>query len=117
MIAGDRQADRDLAVILLAQLATILPRHADRVLAFLQHARVVDDQGPDRAALLDDGQDTGTHCREHRVAGPLSLRHQVMQRLVRCRPRPGCRREAIGSTLLRSPGSSIPAQYDRKGVA
>ncbi len=33
------------------------------------------------------------------------------------RTRPGRTRVAIGSTLLRSPGSSNPAQYDRKGAA
>ena len=84
VIVGRRQAHRDLAVVLLAELATILPRHADRVLAFLRHAGVIDDQGPDRAALLDDGQHAGAHRRKHRVIGPIGLRHEVMQRLVRC---------------------------------
>ena len=40
-----------------------------------------------------------------------------MQRLVRCLPRAGSIRAAIGSTLFRGPGSSSPVQYDRNGLA
>jgi hypothetical protein len=68
-----RQADRDPTIVLVAELPTILPHHADRVLALLGSAGVVDDQGPDRAALFDEGQDTGTHRREHRLIGPIGL--------------------------------------------
>src|SRR6516164_9631768 len=39
----DRQAHGDLAVILFAQLPTVLPRYADRMLAFLREARVVNN--------------------------------------------------------------------------
>ena len=34
MVVGDRQAHRDLAIILLSQLTTVLPRHADRMSSF-----------------------------------------------------------------------------------
>jgi hypothetical protein len=40
MVVGDRQADGDLAVLLLAELAAILPRDADGVLALLGKAGV-----------------------------------------------------------------------------
>ena len=48
VIVGDRQADRNLAVVLLAELTAVLPRHADRVVALLRNAGVVDDPGADR---------------------------------------------------------------------
>jgi hypothetical protein len=52
------------------------------VLAFFWYARVINDQGLDRTALLDDGQDTGAHRGEHCVVGPIGFRHEVVQRLV-----------------------------------
>jgi hypothetical protein len=82
VIVGSRQAHCHLAVVLFAELTAVLPRHADRVFAFFRHAGVIDDQCPDRAAPLDDGQNTGTHRRKYRVIGPIGLRHEVMQRLV-----------------------------------
>ncbi len=50
---GDRQRHRDLAIVLLAELAAILPRHADRMPALLGKAGVVDDPGLDRPVPLD----------------------------------------------------------------
>jgi hypothetical protein len=51
---GQRQADRDLAVVLLAELTAILTRHPDRVTAFLWKASVVNDPGFDRAAAFEE---------------------------------------------------------------
>jgi hypothetical protein len=51
---GQRQADRDLAVVLRALLTAILTRHPDRVRAFLRKAGVIDDPGFDRAAAFED---------------------------------------------------------------
>jgi len=68
-----------LAVILLAKLSTVLPRHTDRMLAFLGYAGVVDDQRPDRAVPLNQGQQAGAHRREHRVVRPISLCYEVVQ--------------------------------------
>ena len=62
-----RQADRDLAVVLLAQLAAILPRHADRVAALLGKACVVDDPRLDRFVTRDGWQDT---VRAHGATSP-----------------------------------------------
>jgi hypothetical protein len=63
VIVRGRQADRDLAVVLFAKLPTILSRHADRVLAFLRHAGVIDDQGPDRATSPNDVMTGSTRAR------------------------------------------------------
>lgn len=43
MIAGQRQADGDLAVLGLAQLPAVLPSDADRVLALLRYPGVVNE--------------------------------------------------------------------------
>ena len=83
MIVGGRQAHGDLTVVLLAELPAVLPRHTDGVPAFLRHAGVVDDQRADRVMPPEDGQDMGAHGREHGIVGPLGLRHEMMQRLVR----------------------------------
>src|SRR3954454_18791741 len=48
-VIGQGQRHGDLAVILLAQLAAVLARHADRVGSFLGKAGVVEDPGGDRA--------------------------------------------------------------------
>jgi hypothetical protein len=82
---GGRQAHSDLAVILLAELSTILSCHGDQVLAFLGYAGVVDDQRPDRAVPLHDGKHAGAHRHEHRAARPVGLCYEVMQRLMRRR--------------------------------
>ena len=87
VIIGGRQAHGNLAVVLFAELPAVLPRHADRVPAFLRHAGVVDDQRADRATLLDDGQDARAHRRQHGVVRPIGFCHEVMERLMR-RPHP-----------------------------
>src|SRR5262249_3391574 len=43
IVIGDRQRHRDLTIVLLAKLATILSSHPDRMLPFLGKARVVDN--------------------------------------------------------------------------
>jgi hypothetical protein len=82
MLVGDREADGDLAVLLLAELAAVLPRHADGVLALLGEASVVDDPGLDRPVLLDGGQHASAHHGEHGRVGPIGLGDQVVQRLM-----------------------------------
>src|SRR5689334_16870535 len=44
VIARRGEAHRDLTIVLLTELPTVLPRHADRVLALFRDAGVVDDQ-------------------------------------------------------------------------
>lgn len=55
MLVGDREADGDLAVVLLVELAAVLPCDADGMPALLGEASVVDDPGLDRPVLLDGG--------------------------------------------------------------
>jgi hypothetical protein len=56
VVVGDRERDRVLAVVLLAELAAILTGYANRMLALLGEPRVVDDPGFDRSVLLDHRQ-------------------------------------------------------------
>jgi len=53
---GQRQADRNLTVVPLTELAAILTRHPDRMASLLGKAGVVDDPGFDRAAAFDNRQ-------------------------------------------------------------
>jgi hypothetical protein len=53
VMIGNGQAHRHLTIVLLAKLAAILPRYADRVLALLRKTRVIDDPGLNRPAALD----------------------------------------------------------------
>ena len=111
LIVGDRKRDRDLAIVLLAELPAILARNADRMLALLRKAGVVDDPGPDRPMPLDRSAAPARAPRQQRLVRPRRLGHEMMQRLMLRRLRPGAvTRAAIGSTLLRSPGSSSPMQ-------
>ena len=52
MTVRDRQRNGNLAIILLAELAAILPRHANRVLTLLRKACVINDKGFGRAVLF-----------------------------------------------------------------
>lgn len=45
MMVRDRQRNGNLAIVLLAELTAILPRHANRVLTLLRKVCVVDDKG------------------------------------------------------------------------
>ena len=81
-MGGHRQAYRNLAVVLLAQLTTILPGHADRVAALLRKAGVVDDPGLDRLVTRDGRQYLFAHTAQHRLIGPQRLGHKVQQLLV-----------------------------------
>jgi hypothetical protein len=77
-----RQAHCNLAVVLLAQLAAILPRHANRMAALLGKAGVIDDPCLDRFLPGDRWQHMLTHTAQHRLIRPRRLRHKVQQRLV-----------------------------------
>ena len=60
MVIGDRQRHCNLTVILLAELAAVLPRDAYRVPPLLGKTRVVDDPRIDRPMALD--------CWQHHLA-------------------------------------------------
>ena len=111
VLVRHRQRHRDLAVVLLAELAAVLPRHADRMLALLGDAGVVDDPGPDRRLLLNRRQhDTSRTAASSRPRPKAPWPRSGAATGAWRRPRPGAIRAAIGSTLLRSPGSSSPVQ-------
>jgi hypothetical protein len=92
------------------------------VLALLRHAGVVDDQGPDRAAPLDDGQDAGAHRRENGLIGPIGLCHEVMQRLMRGSHPPGLdarghRLDAFALARQQQPGAIRSERCGAIGMA
>lgn len=76
------QGDDGLAVVLLAELAAVLPSDADRVGAFLEGADIVDHPAADGASLLDDRQNMGADGGQKHLVGPVSLEDEVMQRLI-----------------------------------
>jgi hypothetical protein len=76
---GHRQRHRDLAVVPLAQLPTILPRHPDRMLPFLGHAGVIDDPRLNRTALFNRRQGILPDRLEYYFILPRGIGHQVMQ--------------------------------------
>ena len=63
MMIGQRQRYCDLAVVLLAKLAAILPRHPNRMLTLLGKASIVDDPGLDRTVPLR--RSPGRTCYPH----------------------------------------------------
>jgi len=79
---GQRQADRNLAVVPLAAPTAILTRHPDRVTALLRKSGVVDDPGLDRAALFDDRHGQLLDPAENPLARPRRVGEEMQQRLV-----------------------------------
>ena len=59
MMVRNRKRNGDLAIVLLAELAAILPRYSNGVLAFLRKTRVINDPGFDRAVLFQDREASG----------------------------------------------------------
>ncbi len=82
MIPGEREGHGDLAVVLLAELATVLPRDADRMGALLRHAGVVDHPTFDGPMLRQDRQHASAHGCQHGVIAPARLGYEVVQRLM-----------------------------------
>ena len=109
-LARNRQAHGHLAVVLLAQLAAVLPRHADRVLALLGKAGVVHDPGLDRPTALNRGQDKLPHPGQNPIVRPRRARHEVRQR-----PVPG--RNPIRSDSRGQRLRALAVERQRKTVA
>ena len=100
-----------LTVVLLAQLATILPCDADRMAAFFREPGVVEDPGLDGAVRRNAGQCDLAYFGQHGLIGPRRLAQKMQQRLVFRRGfSPPLTSAAMGSTLFRSPGNSRPVQ-------
>ncbi len=112
LMGGQRQADRHLAVVLFAQLAAVLARHADRMPSLLGKARVVHDPGLDRAARRQRRQHRGPHRRKKRLRRPRRLTDEVQQRLVLRAHRPRCktrrhRLHALAPAGKQKPGAIV----------
>jgi hypothetical protein len=90
-MVGQRQADRDLAIVPLTELAAILTRHPDRMTAFLRKAGVVDDPGFDRAAAFDNRQGQLLYPAENPLVRPRRVGNKMQQRLVLGRDPGRCR--------------------------
>jgi hypothetical protein len=82
MLVGDRERNRGLAIILLAKLPAILPRHAHRMLALLRKARVIDDPGFNWAVFFEDGSRHFPDLAQNGIIGPGRLAHEMEKRLV-----------------------------------
>jgi len=83
IVVGHRQADRPLTSVPLAQLPARLPRHTNRMLAFLGKARAIDNPTSNRPVPLDRGRHLLTHRRERGRVIPRGLGHDRAHRLVR----------------------------------
>jgi hypothetical protein len=62
---------------MLSELATILPRNADRVLALLGEARVIDDPRLDRPVPLYPWQNQLAYLRYHLLVRPTALADEM----------------------------------------
>ena len=80
----DRQADADLAVRDLAGRAGVLALHADRVLALLEKAGVVDDPGPRHGRAAHRFERVARGGQPHRVVVPRRVGDELLQALMRC---------------------------------
>src|SRR5215831_12953635 len=77
---GDRQRNCDLTIVLFAELSAILPRHADRVLAFFRKTRVVNDPRRNGTMRFDTRDRVGLDTPQHGVIRPVSLADEMQQR-------------------------------------
>jgi hypothetical protein len=91
-------------------LAAVLTRYSDRFLTLLGEAGVIDDPGHHRFLLTHCGYGIPSGLPQHGFITPRGIGYQVMQRLMHPPRILGRQPRAIGSTLLRSPGSNSPWQ-------
>src|SRR5262249_13829416 len=76
---SNRKAHCYPAVVLLAQLAAVLPGDADRVRTLLGKARVVDNPGFDLSVLLHGRQDTLPNPTQHYLVVPRRISDDMVQ--------------------------------------
>jgi hypothetical protein len=79
---GDRHRHRDLAIVLLAEPAAILPRDADRMGALFRNARVIHDPGFDAALSLDARPNQLKNLAQDRLVRPRRFADQMQKRLM-----------------------------------
>src|SRR6202034_3265956 len=122
LMGGHRETHRYLAVVLLAQLAAILPGYTDRVAALLRKPGVIDDPGLDWFVSGDRWQHSLTHTGQHRLIRPGCLRHKMQQRLVLRRSslrRSHCRQwfDALATLGGQQPDTIVLEWSDPVGMA
>ena len=79
---GHRQTHRHPAILLLAHLPAVLPRHAHRVRAFFHEPRIIHHPSDDRPLLRHRAQGVFPNLPQHAFVAPGRIRHHVVQRLV-----------------------------------
>lgn len=120
LLIGDRQRHGDLAIVLLAELTTILPGHADRMSALL--GKPVSSMIQARIVPRDHRKHEIAPRLHHRGIGPVRLRDEMMQRLMRgsnasrLHPRRH-RRDALAIAGLHQPRAIRLNRRDPVGVA
>jgi hypothetical protein len=82
LLRGHRNADRDSAVILLADLAAILPGHSYRLAPFLRKPSVIYHPCDHRFTAQHCGKHKIQAAIQHRFVAPRDVCDQVMTRLV-----------------------------------
>ena len=86
VLVGYRQRDRNLTIVLLAELPAILPGDANGMNALLRESRVVDDPGAYPAALLDGRNNKGSNPSQQVFLRPVGVGDKMVQRLMRADP-------------------------------
>ena len=66
-IAGDRKRNGHLAIVLLAELPAVLPRHTDRMFSLFRKPRVIDDPRRDRAVRRHRRHDVRADLGQHGI--------------------------------------------------
>ena len=102
MVIGNRQRHRDLTIVLLAELAAILPCHANRVLSLLRKTGVVNDPCFNRTLMLNRRQHHLARLGQNLFVRPRRVAHEMQQRLMlsRCPSRRRHRRHRLDALAL-----------------
>ena len=119
---GDRDGHRRLTVLLLAELAAILPRDADRMPSLLRKGGVIDNPGLDRSVTLERRRRQLAHLGQHPLVRPRRLADEMQQRLMLSGgpSRRGGRRHRLDALALqgcRQPDAVIPQRSRPVGMA
>jgi hypothetical protein len=83
LLVGCRERDGDLAIVLFAELAAVLRRHADGMDALIGKPGVVDDPDAHASALFDRRENEARHLPQQRFVRPFGVGDEMMQRLIR----------------------------------
>jgi len=119
---SDRQGHGGLTIVLLAELAAILPRNPDRMPPLLGEARVIDDPSFNRPVPLYRRQHHLTDLGQNLVVRPVALAYKMQQRLM-LRRRPFRRRnrrhwlDALARARHHQPHAIIAKRFGSIGVA